>query len=613
MGKMSLLVMENLTKSYTGRKIFDDVSFSINEGEKIGVIGINGTGKSTLLKIVAGKEEADGGSIVKRRNLYIRYLPQTPEFVSGDTILDSIVRDNSDEPLFSSREEIEASAKSILTRLNIKDFDRKVDNLSGGEKKRIALTSVLISTADLLILDEPTNHLDSNMADWLEDYLKRFRGALLIITHDRYFLDSVTNRIVEVDKGRLYSYQTNYEGFVKAKAERLDNAISAEKKRQNILRIELAWMRRGARARSTKQKAHIGRYEALRDMKAPEFDKDVCMESLSTRLGRTTIEIRELCKSFGDRNLIKDFTYVFGRNDRIGIVGPNGCGKSTLMKIICGITEADSGTVEIGQTVKFGYFSQENEMLPENERVIDYIKDIAEFVRTKDGYVSASQMLERFLFEPEKQYTVISKLSGGEKRRLYLLSILISAPNVLILDEPTNDLDIRTLTILENYLDNFDGIVITVSHDRYFLDRVVRRIFAYVGDGVIEQYEGGFTDYQVSYALRHPESEEALAISCKKNTEDTKDSKKTADREHSRKLKFSYKEEREWETIEDDIAALEEKISELEEAMTETATDFVRLNELSKEKDETEALLEEKMERWEYLSNLAEEIEKQKK
>lgn len=613
MGKMSLLVMENLTKSYTGRKIFDDVSFSINEGEKIGVIGINGTGKSTLLKIVAGKEEADGGSIVKRRNLYIRYLPQTPEFVSGDTILDSIVRDNSDEPLFSSREEIEASAKSILTRLNIKDFDRKVDNLSGGEKKRIALTSVLISTADLLILDEPTNHLDSNMADWLEDYLKRFRGALLIITHDRYFLDSVTNRIVEVDKGRLYSYQTNYEGFVKAKAERLDNAISAEKKRQNILRIELAWMRRGARARSTKQKAHIGRYEALRDMKAPEFDKDVCMESLSTRLGRTTIEIRELCKSFGDRNLIKDFTYVFGRNDRIGIVGPNGCGKSTLMKIICGITEADSGTVEIGQTVKFGYFSQENEMLPENERVIDYIKDIAEFVRTKDGYVSASQMLERFLFEPEKQYTVISKLSGGEKRRLYLLSILISAPNVLILDEPTNDLDIRTLTILENYLDNFDGIVITVSHDRYFLDRVVRRIFAYVGDGVIEQYEGGFTDYQVSYALRHPESEEALAISGKKNTEDTKDSKKTVDREHSRKLKFSYKEEREWETIEDDIAALEEKISELEEAMTETATDFVRLNELSKEKDETEALLEEKMERWEYLSNLAEEIEKQKK
>lgn len=613
MGKMSLLVMENLTKSYTGRKIFDDVSFSINEGEKIGVIGINGTGKSTLLKIVAGKEEADGGSIVKRRNLYIRYLPQMPEFVSGDTILDSIVRDNSDEPLFSSREEIEASAKSILTRLNIKDFDRKVDNLSGGEKKRIALTSVLISTADLLILDEPTNHLDSNMADWLEDYLKRFRGALLIITHDRYFLDSVTNRIVEVDKGRLYSYQTNYEGFVKAKAERLDNAISAEKKRQNILRIELAWMRRGARARSTKQKAHIGRYEALRDMKAPEFDKDVCMESLSTRLGRTTIEIRELCKSFGDRNLIKDFTYVFGRNDRIGIVGPNGCGKSTLMKIICGITEADSGTVEIGQTVKFGYFSQENEMLPENERVIDYIKDIAEFVRTKDGYVSASQMLERFLFEPEKQYTVISKLSGGEKRRLYLLSILISAPNVLILDEPTNDLDIRTLTILENYLDNFDGIVITVSHDRYFLDRVVRRIFAYVGDGVIEQYEGGFTDYQVSYALRHPESEEALAISGKKNTEDTKDSKKTVDREHSRKLKFSYKEEREWETIEDDIAALEEKISELEEAMTETATDFVRLNELSKEKDETEALLEEKMERWEYLSNLAEEIEKQKK
>ena len=502
---MSLITIEHLTKSYTERLLFDDTAFSINEGEKVGLIGINGTGKSTLLKIVAGLEEPDDGSVVRRRNLYIRYLPQIPAFTAGDTVLDAIVRDNRDEPHFSSREEIEASAKNILTRLGIYDFDEKVEHLSGGQRKRVALTSVLLSTADLLVLDEPTNHLDSEMADWLEEYLKKFRGALLMITHDRYFLDSVTNRIVELDKGKLYSYQTNYEGFVKLKAERMDMAVASERKRQTILRTELAWMQRGARARSTKQKAHIQRYEALRDMDAPEFDKEVEMESISSRLGRTTVEVKDLCKAYGNKVLLKDFTYIFLKNDRVGIIGPNGSGKSTLMKMIAGWVQPDSGTIEIGQTVKIGYFSQENEAMDENLKVIDYIRNVAEYVQTKDGSISASQMLERFLFPGSVQYTTISRLSGGEKRRLYLLRILMDAPNVLLLDEPTNDLDIRTLTILEDYLDSFQGIVITVSHDRYFLDRMVRRIFAFEGDGNVVQYEGGFTDYQIAWSARHPQ------------------------------------------------------------------------------------------------------------
>ena len=415
---MSLITIEHLTKSYTERLLFDDTAFSINEGEKVGLIGINGTGKSTLLKIAAGLEEPDDGSVVRRRNLYIRYLPQIPAFTAGDTVLDAIVRDNRDEPHFSSREEIEASAKNILTRLGIYDFDEKVEHLSGGQRKRVALTSVLLSTADLLILDEPTNHLDSEMADWLEEYLKKFRGALLMITHDRYFLDSVTNRIVELDKGKLYSYQTNYEGFVKLKAERMDMAVASERKRQTILRTELAWMQRGARARSTKQKAHIQRYEALRDMGAPEFDKEVEMESISSRLGRTTVEVKDLCKAYGNKVLLKDFTYIFLKNDRVGIIGPNGSGKSTLMKMIAGWVQPDSGTIEIGQTVKIGYFSQENEAMDESLKVIDYIRNVAEYVQTKDGSISASQMLERFLFPGSVQYTTISRLSGGEKRRL---------------------------------------------------------------------------------------------------------------------------------------------------------------------------------------------------
>ena len=627
---MSLITIEHLTKSYTERLLFDDTAFSINEGEKVGLIGINGTGKSTLLKIVVGLEEPDNGSVVRRRNLYIRYLPQIPAFTAGDTVLDAIVRDNRDEPHFSSREEIEASAKNILTRLGIYDFDEKVEHLSGGQRKRVALTSVLLSTADLLVLDEPTNHLDSEMADWLEEYLKKFRGALLMITHDRYFLDSVTNRIVELDKGKLYSYQTNYEGFVKLKAERMDMAVASERKRQTILRTELAWMQRGARARSTKQKAHIQRYEALRDMDAPEFDKEVEMESISSRLGRTTVEVKDLCKAYGNKVLLKDFTYIFLKNDRVGIIGPNGNGKSTLMKMIAGWVQPDSGIIEIGQTVKIGYFSQENEAMDENLKVIDYIRNVAEYVQTKDGSISASQMLERFLFPGSVQYTTISRLSGGEKRRLYLLRILMDAPNVLLLDEPTNDLDIRTLTILEDYLDSFQGIVITVSHDRYFLDRMVRRIFAFEGDGNVVQYEGGFTDYQAAYLMKHPEllggngagraggsrsgSGNSGAGSAAGDTgadgaDGTATKKSSQDgRAHQKKLKFSFKEQREWDTIEDEIAKLEADLEALDGQIAESATNYGKLNQLMTEKAEKEALLEEKMDRWMYLQELAEKI-----
>lgn len=616
---MNLVTIEHLTKSYTERLLFDDTSFSINEGEKVGIIGINGTGKSTLLKIVAGFEEPDEGTVARSRNLDIRFLPQNPQFRDGDTILESIVRDNEGHEHVW---DLESQAKTILTKLGIYDFDVKVETLSGGQRKRVALTSVLLSAADLLILDEPTNHLDSEMADWLEDYLKKFRGALLMITHDRYFLDSVTNRIVELDKGKLYSYQANYEGFVKLKAERMDMEQATERKRQSILRVELEWMQRGARARSTKQKAHIQRYEALRDQKAPEYDGQVELESVSSRLGRTTVEIENLCKAYGDKVLLKDFNYIFLKNDRIGIIGPNGSGKSTLMKMIAGWVEPDSGTITVGQTVKMGYFSQENEAMDESLRVIDYIKNVAEYVQTKDGSVSASQMLERFLFPSSVQYTTIDRLSGGEKRRLYLLRILMDAPNVLLLDEPTNDLDIQTLTILEDYLDSFQGIVITVSHDRYFLDRMVRRIFAFEGKGEVVQYEGGFTDYQVAYAAKHPElaaggtgtsQKLGVNISVHESTENgAAESAGPASngwkRGGNKKLKFSYKEQKEWDTIEDDIAALEEKIAGLDAQMEASASSYDKLNKLMAEKEEQEALLEEKMERWMYLNELAEKI-----
>lgn len=609
---MNLLTIEHLKKSYTERLLFDDTAFSINEGEKVGLIGINGTGKSTLLRIAAGLEEPDDGSVVKGRSLYIRYLPQIPEFEPGETVLEAIVRENKNEPHFASGEELKAAARSMLNRLEILDGEAKIDTLSGGQRKRVALASVLLSTADLLILDEPTNHLDSGMAEWLEAYLKSFKGALLMITHDRYFLDSVTNRIVELDKGKLYSYQGGYEKYLELKAERMEMAEAAERRRQSILRTEIAWMQRGARARSTKQKAHIQRYEALRDQDGPQYDRNVQLESIASRLGRTTVELKDICKSYGDRMLLQDFTYIFLKNDRAGIIGPNGSGKSTLMKIIAGWVQPDSGTVQIGQTVKLGYFSQENEAMDESLRVIDYIKNAAEYVKTKDGSISASQMLERFLFPASVQYTVIGKLSGGEKRRLYLLRILMEAPNVILLDEPTNDLDIQTLVILEDYLDTFPGIVITVSHDRYFLDRVVNRIFAFEGQGRVQQYEGGYTDYLRAFELRHPqkEAQEENAPSEGQKAVNRSNWKETAGA--PKKKKLSFKEQKEWETIEDEIAALESGIEALEKEMEGAASNYARLNELMKTKSEKETALEEKMDRWMYLNELVEQIEGQK-
>ena len=615
---MNLVTIEHLTKSYTERLLFDDTSFSINEGEKIGLIGVNGTGKSTLLKIVAGLEDADSGSVVRGRSLYIRYLSQIPEFAEGDTVLESVMRENAGETHYSSADEMQATAKSMLNKLGITEHDALTSTLSGGQRKRVALASVLMSTADLLILDEPTNHLDSGMADWLEEYLKAFRGALLMITHDRYFLDSVVGRIVELDKGKLYSYQANYEGFLALKAERMEMAEASERKRQTILRNEIAWMQRGARARSTKQKAHIQRYEELRDQKGPEYDRNVELESIASRLGRTTVEVKDLCKAYGDKVLMKDFTYIFLKNDRVGIIGPNGSGKSTLMKMLAGWVEPDSGTIQIGQTVKMGYFSQENEAMDESLKVIDYIKNVAEYVKTKDGSISASQMLERFLFPSGMQYTSIGRLSGGERRRLYLLRILMEAPNVILLDEPTNDLDIQTLTILEDYLDTFPGIVIAVSHDRYFLDRVVNRIFAFEGQGKVTQYEGGYTDYQIAWSARHPqETGEQKGVRAGDSDENgsglpinRNNWKQAAGGEKKRKL--SFKEQREWETIEADIAALEQSIGDLEQEIGKSATNYTRLNELMEEKSAREAQLEEKMERWMYLNELVEQIEAQK-
>ena len=615
---MNLVTIEHLTKSYTERLLFDDTSFSINEGEKIGLIGVNGTGKSTLLKIVAGLEDADSGSVVRGRSLYIRYLSQIPEFAEGDTVLESVMRENAGETHYSSADEMQATAKSMLNKLGITEHDALTSTLSGGQRKRVALASVLMSTADLLILDEPTNHLDSGMADWLEEYLKAFRGALLMITHDRYFLDSVVGRIVELDKGKLYSYQANYEGFLALKAERMEMAEASERKRQTILRNEIAWMQRGARARSTKQKAHIQRYEELRDQKGPEYDRNVELESIASRLGRTTVEVKDLCKAYGDKVLMKDFTYIFLKNDRVGIIGPNGSGKSTLMKMLAGWVEPDSGTIQIGQTVKMGYFSQENEAMDESLKVIDYIKNAAEYVKTKDGSISASQMLERFLFPSGMQYTAIGRLSGGERRRLYLLRILMEAPNVILLDEPTNDLDIQTLTILEDYLDTFPGIVIAVSHDRYFLDRVVNRIFAFEGQGKVTQYEGGYTDYQIAWSARHPqETGDQKGVRAGDSDENgsglpinRNNWKQAAGGEKKRKL--SFKEQREWETIEADIAALEQSIGDLEQEIGKSATNYTRLNELMEEKSAREAQLEEKMERWMYLNELVEQIEAQK-
>lgn len=620
---MNLLSVDHITKVFTQRKLFCDASFYLQEGEKVGIIGINGTGKSTLLKIMAGMEEPDRGDVIRANNLVIRYLPQMPEFDPEKGALESVLsyaqigsvhkQETHEE---HEKWNLESNAKSMMTRLGIYNFDEPVGHMSGGQRKRLALVAVLLTPCDVLLLDEPTNHLDSDMAEWLENYLKSYRGALVMVTHDRYFLDSVCNRIVEVDKGQIYSYETNYSGYLAAKQEREDIAWAGERKRQSILRKEIEWMQRGARARSTKQKAHIQRYEALRDAKAPDLDKKIEISSVSSRMGRTTVELSHIHKAYGEKVLIADFSYIFLKKDRIGFVGKNGCGKTTLMKIIDGRILPDSGEVTIGQTIKIGYYTQEIEQekkagiayMDPKMRVIDYIKNTAEYVRTEDGLVSASAMLEKFLFPPEEQYGLIEKLSGGEKRRLNLLRVLMEAPNVLILDEPTNDLDITTLTILEDYLDSYDGIVITVSHDRYFLDRVVRRIFAFEEGGILCQYEGGYSDYRIRAKEEGKLSDPAKTKESDQPAVSQEPGESRATWKHEKKLKFSYKEQKEYETIEDEIAALEQKLEDLDNEMAENATNAAKLRELMEEKEKTEQLLEEKMERWEYLEDLAARI-----
>ena len=614
---MNILSLENITHSYTERKLFDEASFYLHEGEKVGIIGINGTGKSTLLKIMAGLEIPDEGQVIKAANMMIHYLPQNPIFNEEDTVLESV----QNMIHHHANEDELVKAKAMMTRLGITDFEQKTSELSGGQRKRLALVSVLITPCDILILDEPTNHLDSEMAEWLENQLRGFRGALVMVTHDRYFLDSVTNRIIELDKGKIYSYNEKYSGFLERKAEREASAKASERKRQSILRKEIEWMQRGARARSTKQKAHIQRYENLKNQKGIVQDEKIELSSIKSRMGKTTIELENISKAYDCKVLINDFSYNFLKGDRVGFVGKNGCGKTTLMKIIDGRIEPDSGSVNIGQTIKIGYYTQEIENNKEagiaymnpDDRVIDYIKNTAEFVRTEEGLVSASVMLERFLFEPSQQYGKIEKLSGGEKRRLNLLRVLMEAPNVLILDEPTNDLDIETMTILEDYLDSFDGIVITVSHDRYFLDRVVRRIFSFEENGVIDQYEGGYTDY-INRKKEKGLLEENALLKTKSSSAGKSDSDKTEKEEYkirNKKLKFSYNEKREYETIEDDIAKLEEKIEKLDGEIVKNATNSVKLRELMESKEETETLLMEKMDRWEYLEDLAKKIEEQ--
>ena len=582
----------------------------VNKGDKIGVIGVNGTGKSTFLKIIAGIEEPDAGEIVSGRGVTVSYLAQAPQFNPGDTIVGYVIKDKNNAS--------EAEAKTILTKLGITDFDAAINTLSGGQRKRIALARTLVSPAEVLILDEPTNHLDSDMVIWLEEYIKKFKGELIMVTHDRYFLDNVTNRIVELDGGKLYGYDTNYSGFLELKTQREEMERATEAKRANILRRELEWIRRGCQARSTKQQARIDRYEdmkeASRQARASFENKALEMNSVSTRLGKKTIELSDICKSFGEKKVIDDFTYIFLRDDRIGIIGKNGCGKSTLMKIITGNLKPDSGSVEIGDTVRIGYFMQENEPLDEKMTVLEFVRSIGEYVTTATGKATASQMCEKFLFGPKSQWTPISKLSGGEKRRLYLLSVLMSAPNVLILDEPTNDLDIETLEILEDYLDGFAGIVIVVSHDRYFLDRTVDRIFSFEGGGRLKQYEGGFSDYYEKKQAENGIASDGAVQSVKEAVSgDTTSAKpKKYYKERENKLKFTYAEQKEYDTIDDDIASLESKIEELDGEIAGAATQYSRLNELMQEKADVEAQLEHKMDRWVYLNDLAEKIEAQK-
>lgn len=608
---MNILNIEHVSKLFGDKWIFDDISCGIQEGEKIGIIGINGTGKTTLLRIISGDEEPDQGQVIRQNGLKIAVLAQTHDFPEEETVLSYTAAAVRQEEWDADNE-----AKTMLNALGLTDYEKKFSELSGGQKKRAALARTLLLPSDVLILDEPTNHLDEAMISWLEQYLRRYRGTVILVTHDRYFLDQVTNRILEISRGNLYSYDANYSRFLELKAQREEMELATERKRQSILRMELSWAARGCRARTTKQRARLQRLEALKAGKAPEFDKTVELDSIETRMGKKTIELHGISKSYGDRKIVENFSYIFLKNQTVAFVGPNGCGKSTLLKLIAGKIQPDDGRVELGDTIRLGYFAQEIPDMDENQRVIDYVKDIGEYIPTRDGRISASQMLERFLFTPDMQYAPIGKLSGGEKRRLYLLGVLQSAPNVLVMDEVSNELDIPTLAVLEDYLNSFVGIVILVSHDRYFLDNTVDRIFAFDGSGRFRQYEGGYTEYLEAVKQELKDGNAAAGIiqggKSDKKTGDGKPGGKASWDKGERKLRFSYKEQKEFETIEEDIAALEEKLQDLETGIEAHASDYVKLAELSKEKESVQAALDEKMERWMYLTELNEKIQAQK-
>lgn len=623
---MNIINIEHISKIFGDKVIFQDASCGIQEGDKIGIIGINGTGKTTFLNILAGKEETDEGSVVRQNGIRLAYLTQHPEYAKEDTVFSFACKDT-DESDWQAMSEV----KSILNRLGFTDYGEKMEHLSGGQKKKAALARTLAGNFDVLLLDEPTNHLDEAMLQWLEDYLNRFKGTVIMVTHDRYFLDRVSNRILEISHGSIYSYEANYSKFLELKAQREEMELASERKRQSILRIEMEWAKRGCRARTTKQRARLDRLEALKNGSAPVSDAVAELDSVETRMGKKTVELHHVTKGYGEKKLIEDFNYILLKNQCLGIIGPNGCGKSTLLKLMAGKIQPDAGEVEIGETIRMGYFAQDVPDMDSNQRVIDYIRDIAEYVPTRDGKITASQMLERFLFTPDMQYAPVSRLSGGEKKRLHLLSILMQAPNFLALDEVTNDIDIPTMAILEDYLTAFSGIIVAVSHDRYFLDNIADRIFAFDADGHLRQYEGGYTDYletkKAREAVKMEVSENADGLAkqgmgskagstagAATDTQTNASRSTTKDWKQNRpvKLKFTYKEQREYETIDDEIAKLEAKVSALDADILANATNSGKLNELTKEKAQAEQELEEKMDRWVYLNDLAEKIAAQK-